>query len=116
MRARCKRLRQDKKGLQDNTVHHGTHYRMERTGKDGLGLNKLKQNSACFHLSVISTGSAETSGTFGNSNRRQLSQHGTFWPVVCVHRLCGLGNEPGEAVEHRLKHRWINHFSLAAGE
>lgn len=34
----------------------------------------------------------------------------------CVRRVCGLGNEPGEAVEHRLKQRWINHFGLWAGE
>lgn len=35
---------------------------------------------------------------------------------LCACRMCGLGNEPGEAVELRLKQRWINHFSLWAGE
>lgn len=31
-------------------------------------------------------------------------------------RVCGFGNEPGEAVERRLKQRWINHSGLWAVE
>lgn len=31
-------------------------------------------------------------------------------------RLCGPGNEPGEAVEHRLRQRWINRLNIRARE
>lgn len=62
--------------------------------------------------SLAVLGQTGHSETFTAAKCPSTESFGSF----CVRRVCGLGNEPGEAVEHRLKQRWINHFSLWAGE